>query len=122
MRHSVPAGYFADQLLLTACRTYPQPMVGLKEPFAYAVLNVIVTAIGGENSEQGAARFAAEVLCHRPDVVTIDYALNDRQLGLERPEAAWRKMISAALPLKAQPYQLPMPTHDVLSQHRNEPM
>ena len=56
-----------------------------------------VTAIGGENSEQGAARFEREVLCHRPDVLTIDYALNDRGLGLERARAAWVSMIEAAL-------------------------
>ena len=57
------------------------------------VINVIVTAIGGENSESGAARFATDVLCHKPDVVTIDYALNDRDLGLVRAEQAWRQMI-----------------------------
>jgi lysophospholipase L1-like esterase len=30
-------------------------------------------------------------------VVTIDYALNDRPLGLARPEKAWREMIEMAL-------------------------
>jgi lysophospholipase L1-like esterase len=119
--HSVPAGYFATPVV-DSLSAYPhQLLVGLKERFAYAVVNVIVTAIGGENSEQGAERFANEVLCHRPDVITIDYALNDRQLGLERAEAAWRKMISAALARKVKVILL-TPTHDVLSQRRNEPM
>jgi hypothetical protein len=30
-------------------------------------------------------------------VVTIDYALNDRAIGLKRAEAAWRWMITQAL-------------------------
>ena len=50
----------------------------------YSVVNCITTAIGGENSEQGCARFNGEVLVHRPDVVLIDYALNDRGMGLEK--------------------------------------
>lgn len=58
--------------------------------------NVIVTAVGGENSESGVERFEPEVLCHRPDVVTVDYGLNDRVVGLERAEAAWRRMVDAA--------------------------
>jgi hypothetical protein len=37
------------------------------------------------------------VLCHRPDVLTIDYGLNDRRIGLEQAEAAWRAMIEGAL-------------------------
>ena len=58
---------------------------------------MIVTAIGGENSVQGAARFREDVLCHQPDLVTIDYGLNDRGVSLEQAEAAWRQMIEAAL-------------------------
>lgn len=42
-------------------------------------------------------RFEAEVLSHRPDIVTIDYALNDRGLGLERARAAWAAMIRVAV-------------------------
>ena len=48
------------------------------QQFPHAVLNVIVTAIGGEDSIAGAARFERDVLALRPAVVTIDYALNDR--------------------------------------------
>jgi len=57
---------------------------------------VIVTAIGGENSVRGAARFDADVLSHRPDVVCIDYALNDRGPGLAAARTAWSAMIARA--------------------------
>ena len=85
--HSVPAGYFQTPTvnLLSA---YPSMLhTKLATKFPHAVINVIVTAIGGENSEQGAKRFASDVLSLKPDVVTIDYSLNDRYLGLERANA-----------------------------------
>jgi lysophospholipase L1-like esterase len=95
--HSVPSGYFATPVV-DSLNAYPHLLfAALKHRYPLAVVNVIVTAIGGENSEQGAARFEREVLCHRPDVLTIDYALNDRGLGLERARAAWVSMIEAAL-------------------------
>lgn len=95
--HSVPAGYFATPMVDTM-NAYPHLLhVGLKQRFPFAVLNVIVTAIGGEASESGARRFEQDVLCHRPDLVTIDYGLNDRGLGLERAFAAWSKMIEAGI-------------------------
>ena len=61
------------------------------------MVNVIVTAIGGENAEQGARRFERDVLSLHPDVVTIDYALNDRAIGLTRAETAWKQMITNAV-------------------------
>ena len=95
--HSVPAGY-ARTPAVNTLQAYPhQVLCGIKDRYATAVVNVITTAIGGEQSEQGAARFEAEVLTHRPDVLFIDYALNDRTIGLERSEKAWRSMIEAAL-------------------------
>lgn len=66
-------------------------------PFLYAVINVIVTAIGGEQAEQGARRFAKDVLSLHPDVVTIDYGINDRGIGLARAKTAWVSMITASL-------------------------
>lgn len=33
----------------------------------------------------------------KPDLLFIDYALNDRSIGLERSEVAWRSMIKDAL-------------------------
>lgn len=95
--HSVPAGYFATPMV-DSLNAYPHLMfTELKARFPYAVVNVIVTALGGENSEAGAKRFRTDVLGHRPDVVTIDYGLNDRGLGLAKAGAAWRTMIEQAL-------------------------
>ena len=55
--HSVPSGYFTTPVV-NSLEAYPHLLfVALKQRFAHAVINVIVTAIGGENSEQGAARF-----------------------------------------------------------------
>jgi len=94
--HSVPAGYFRTPVVDTF-NAYPHLLHrGVKERFPHAVLNVIVTAIGGEDSESGAQRFERDVLALRPDVVTIDYALNDRRIGLARAETAWRTMIVQA--------------------------
>jgi len=95
--HSVPAGYFRTPLV-RSMDAYPHLLhAALCDAFPYARINVIVTAIGGEDAESGAARFDRDVLSLRPDVVTIDYALNDRRIGLERAEKAWRSMIEKAL-------------------------
>ena len=95
--HSVPAGFFATPFVNTF-DAYPHLLHRMiKERFPFATVNVIVTAIGGETSEQGAARFASDVLNHKPDLVTIDYSLNDRGIGLEAAYAAWERMIRQAL-------------------------
>lgn len=95
--HSVPSGYFATPYVDTF-NAYPHLLhIGLKQRFPYAVINVIVTAIGGEHSQAGAARFSKDVLCHQPDVITIDYGLNDRGLGLEKARTAWSEMIKLAV-------------------------
>ena len=94
--HSVPAGYFVTPAV-HADEAYPAGLqAGLRARFPHAVLNVIVTAIGGEASDRGAARFERDVLALRPAVVTIDYSLNDRRLGLEKAKANWTAMIVAA--------------------------
>ena len=91
--HSVPAGYFKTPVVDTF-NAYPHLLHrALKERFPTAVINVIVTAIGGEQSESGARRFEQEVLSLKPDLITIDYALNDRRLGLDRAATAWQQMI-----------------------------
>ncbi|MDP6490765.1 MAG: SGNH/GDSL hydrolase family protein [Kiritimatiellia bacterium] len=95
--HSVPAGYFATPMVDTM-NAYPYLLhLALKHRFPFAVMNVIVSAIGGENSASGAERFERDVLCHRPDVVIIDYGLNDRGMGLERSRECWSRMIEASL-------------------------
>ena len=95
--HSVPAGYARTPEVRTF-DAYPYLLHrGLSGRFPHAVINVIVTAIGGEDSERGAARFVRDVMSLRPEVVTIDYALNDRRIGLVRAGKAWRSMIETAL-------------------------
>jgi lysophospholipase L1-like esterase len=77
---------------------YPHLLLkSVKEKYPYAVANAIVTAIGGEDSKKGAERFERDVLIHRPDVLFIDYALNDQRLGLPAAREAWSRMIEAAL-------------------------
>ena len=94
--HSVPAGYFKTPLVNTLS-AYPQLFLKkLKTIYPFAVVNLIVTAIGGENSVQGVKRFKSDVLIHKPDLVLIDYALNDRGAGLEKAYLAWNKMIRLA--------------------------
>ncbi|HTB82290.1 MAG TPA: SGNH/GDSL hydrolase family protein [Candidatus Sulfotelmatobacter sp.] len=118
--HSVPAGYFKTPEVRTF-DAYPALMhQALCRRFPYAVINVIVTGIGSENSEGGARRFERDVLSLRPDVVTIDYALNDRRIGLRRSENAWRRMIEMALAWHVKVLLL-TPTPD-LSAHLDDPL
>ena len=94
--HSVPAGYFNTPVVKTL-DAYPYLVLRqLKEKYPFAVINVINTAIGGETSVSGEKRFDAEVLNHKPDILFIDYALNDRRPGLEASKKAWVKMIDKA--------------------------
>lgn len=110
--HSVPAGYHKTPDV-RPFESYPHLVhVALKEKFPHAVINVIVTAIGGETSPAGAARFSRDVLPHRPDLVLIDYALNDRRVPEDEVEAAWLAMIRAAKEAGV-PIVLITPTGDV---------
>lgn len=95
--HSVPAGYFKTPTVNTLA-SYPYLLLkDLKSVYPMTVVNIINTSIGGENSESGLKRFETDVLTHKPDVLFIDYALNDRGMGLERAKIAWEKMIRLAL-------------------------
>lgn len=118
--HSVPAGYFATPFVNTLDAYPHQLLAGIKERFPFAVVNVIVTAVGGETSAEGAERFAQDVLCHRPDLVTIDYALNDRRAGLEAARNAWEQMIALAQQ-RAIPLILLTPTLDQFTQRSGDP-
>jgi lysophospholipase L1-like esterase len=94
--HSVPAGYFFDGKVETF-NSYPHLLhVALNRTYPNAVINVITTAIGGENAVQGEKRFKRDVLALKPDVVTIDYSLNDRSLGAPAVRSAWKSMIFSA--------------------------
>ncbi len=95
--HSGPAG-FGNNHEVHTLEAYPnQVLKKLKAIYPLAVINIIVTAIGGENAISGAARFESEVLTHKPDVVVIDYTGNDTGAGLEKSKKAWEKMIEMAL-------------------------
>lgn len=94
--HSVPSGYFKTPQVNTLS-AYPSLVLKkIKSIYPNAVVNSIVTAIGGENSVQGAKRFERNVLVYKPDVVFIDYGLNDRRPGLRKSFAAWNQMIKQA--------------------------
>jgi len=109
--HSVPSGYQKTPDV-RPFEAYPQLVFqGLKKDHPFAVMNCIVTAIGGEDSLSGAARFEKDVLCHQPDVIFIDYALNDRRQPLDKVEAAWKSMIHQAKQRKI-PVVLITPTGD----------
>lgn len=127
--HSVPAGYFKTPIVNTL-DSYPfQVLKNLKEKYPYAVINIINTAIGGENSVKGAKRFDSEVLIHQPDILFIDYSLNDRGVGLDKSYKAWGKMIDKALrndikvilltPSPDQRVNMLEP-NNILEQHRNQ--
>jgi len=94
--HSVPAGYFTTPEVRADEASPALLQAGLRRRHPHAVLNVIVTAVGGENAVSGAARFERDVLALRPRVVTIDYSLNDRRIGLEKARTSWTQMIVAA--------------------------
>ena len=127
--HSVPDGYFKTPIVNTL-DAYPfQVLKGIKEHYPHAVINIINTSIGGENSVSGAERFDAEVLIHRPDVLFLDYALNDTGIGLERSKEAWHSMIGKALDQKIKVILLTpspdqridiMETDNVLGQHQKQ--
>lgn len=94
--HSVPAGYHRTPVV-KPFDSYPLMAVQrIQQARPHAVINAIVTAIGGEDSVKGAARFEKDVLSLRPDLVFIDYALNDRRQPVDAVEKAWRSMARAA--------------------------
>lgn len=95
--HSVPSGYFKTPDV-KPFQSYPFLLLkDLKKIYPYSVINIILTCIGGENSEQGAKRFKKHVLNHKPDVLFIDYALNDTGIGIETSRKAMEYMIKEGL-------------------------
>ncbi|MDB5155526.1 MAG: putative lipase [Mucilaginibacter sp.] len=94
--HSVPSGYAKTPEVRTF-DSYPyQLLVLLKQQYPYAVINIIITAKGGENSIQGAKRLEQDVLIQKPDVLFIDYALNELNIDIDKTYAAWNSMIKKA--------------------------
>lgn len=95
--HSVPSGYFKTPDVKTFV-AYPRlTLKKINELYPFAVVNAITTSIGGENSVAGAKRFEQDVLVHKPDVLFIDYAVNDAWISLEDAKEAWEEMIEKAL-------------------------
>ena len=95
--HSVPAGYFRTPEI-RPFDSYPHLAHALvQRRYPTGMVEFIRTAKGGEHAEAGAERFDADVIAKNPDVVCIDYALNDRSIGLLRARRAWEQMIRAAL-------------------------
>jgi acyl-CoA thioesterase-1 len=94
--HSVPSGYTHDTLV-NAIDSYPyQLLQRLKVKYPYAVINIILSTKGGEASIEGAERLDSDALIHRPDVLFIDYGLNDYPRPLEQVKNAWQEMIDKA--------------------------
>lgn len=94
--HSVPTGY-TTKGVLDRMSSYPlQSLKQVNDYYPYSVVNSITTSIGGEQAERGATRMQ-DVFTHKPDVIFIDYALNDRGIGLERARVAWESMIKEVL-------------------------
>lgn len=94
--HSVPSGY-TQTPTVKLLDAYPHKVLEkLSVKYPTAVINTTKTSIGGENSIKGATRFDSDVLPLKPDVIFIDYSLNDRSQGLEAPYAAWDEMIKKA--------------------------
>jgi len=98
--HSVPSGYFKTPDVKPFQSYLLLLLKELKKIYPFAVINIILTCIGGENSEQGAKRFKKQLLNHRPDVLFMDYALNDTGIGATASRKAWEYMIKTALKKK----------------------
>jgi len=95
--HSVPAGYYKAPIV-KPFSAYPLMLFKkMKMFYPFAVISVINTSIGGENAVSGSNRFDSDVLVHNPDVLFIDYSLNDRGVGFEKAKEAWSSMIKKAL-------------------------
>lgn len=117
--HSVPAGYHKTPEV-KPFESYPHLVNRkLKEQYPHAVINVITTAIGGEHSISGAARFERDVLSLKPDIIFIDYALNDRRLDGDQVRKSWESMVADAKKAKV-PVVLLTPTGDA-SAKRSDP-
>lgn len=61
----------------------------LQKAFPNAKIHEIHAAIGGTGSDLGAFRLKRDVLDHHPDLVFIEFAVND---GGRQPEAIWESM------------------------------
>ena len=119
--HSQTCGYTTGHVI-DPFAAYPHQLQKLlHHRFPFATFNMIVTGTGGESSVSGVKRLESDVLCHKPDLVTIDYALNDRFANPEEVEASWDKMVSQLCQRKI-PVILLTPTLDISSAYEPKEM
>lgn len=67
----------------------PKTLKWLRERYPGARITEINAAIGGTGSDLGVYRFRQDVLQHRPDLVFVEFSVND---GAASPENIWRGM------------------------------
>ncbi len=67
----------------------PKTLVWFREMFGKAKVQEINAAIGGTGSDLGVFRLKQDVLDHRPDLLFVEFAVND---GGASPENIWRGM------------------------------
>ncbi len=67
----------------------PKTTAWLKKEFPKATINEIHAAIGGTGSDLGVFRLGRDVLQHKPDLLFVEFAVND---GGAQPENIWRSM------------------------------
>ena len=61
----------------------------LKEQYPNAQITEVAASIGGTGSDLGAFRLANDVLTKNPDLVFVEFAVND---GDKQPKNIWRQM------------------------------
>lgn len=94
--HSVPAGYHEGGII-KPFESYPLLFLRLlKEDYPYASVNIINTSVGGATSREGYANIEV-ALSHHPDVLILDFGLNDRKLSMDSSRFYWQGMIQKAL-------------------------
>jgi len=68
----------------------------LSKKYPTAIINVITSAVGGENSASGVKRFESDAISYKPAMVIIDYGLNDRSTPMVNVEENLTTMIEMA--------------------------
>ena len=68
-----------------------------KKSFPNAVFSFVNGGIGGTTSHYGGARAWKDVLCYRPDIVTVDFSVNDdaNEFFEETYEGTLRRLLAA---------------------------
>jgi len=67
----------------------PQTTALLQKMFPKATIKEVHAAIGGTGSDLGVFRLQRDVLQHKPDLLFVEFAVND---GSQQPEKIWQSM------------------------------